>query len=672
MAGEKFCGACGANLAEVVKQQLENCEQQLREAVELQRAYRYEEAAAVLTLVSRQEHFRLQPYARRAVELLQAMSAERQRAQEHLQMAYEEGQRRMAEGDCQGVVELLGVVPDHLRTAPMAGLLEEAKARLAEISLLDAQIRAAVADNRVADLLPKVDRLLVLQPGHAVAQKLAGKFRDHLIKLARNKGEGFQYEAALQLLEQVPRGSRNEDWDAEYRRLSELAWLSWDLRNAPAVTSGLTALAERLQRLSPKDPKATTALDELRRRATAGPKDSTQMFVPWAAAPQSTPLGFPVDWLTGFKRIKLRDEMDRSPLVEHAGCFFVAIGLALQGLGRATMKTNLIPSERSVKGAVNQLWRMRPTRAAWGFDLSSSGLKAVRLSLDAQDHGVVLEACDFIEHKKLLSQAANDEEEKLLIEESVRTFHARNDTKGCRLCMALPGRMLLIRQLRLPPLEEAKMANVLQFEARRQFSFPLDDLAWGHEALERVNSESKEIAIALIAAKRLQIKDRLARLGALGLVIDLVQADCFALHNFLEFEFYGNNPTNEPTGDDVNQVTAVLDLGSETSQMLVTSPKLKWFHNIGLGSQSLTKVLVRELQLTAAQAEQIKRAPAAAESLHVALPAMNSVFEEFVKEIQEALELFQKQYRHKRVSRLLGVGGGFQIHGLFRYLRVGR
>ena len=674
MVSERFCGACGANLTTGVQDQALVFEKAIREAERLRTEYRYDEAIDLLSPIVKVEHSRLQQHVRRATEAITAITAARDDVRERVEKVSQEAKQRVADGDYEGAVGLLEEVPSPVRDDSVGQLLSEAKGRLEEIANLDKEIREAVRANRVSDVLQLVDRMLALKPDHPTATKLVTKFREHFVNLARTSLAKYQYEAAVKSLDQVPQTARDEVWIKANQQAAELAQLSWALRNAPVVDATLVAFAERLLQAAPGDPKATAALVEVKRRLQLGPKDTSCLTIPWAAPPEQTYLGYPIDWLTGFQRIGGTESLDRTPLLEHPSCFFVAAGLALQGLGKAAMKVNLLPGDRSVKGTVAQLWRKLPTRAAWGIDLGTSSLKAVRLSVDSQQNQVVMEACDFIEHRKPLSQAINDEEEKTLIQETISTFLGRNDIKACRNCLGLPSRMVLIRQLKLPPLEEAKMANVLQYEMRRQMPCPLDDLVWGHVVSEYAKAEiPKELDVTLVAAKRLQLKDRLAKIEALGLPLDLVQGDALALHNCLTYEHETRTGSPAPTKrDDANAVTAVIDMGNDTMNVMALAPRLAWFHNCGLGGYSFTRALVKELQVSSAQAEQIKRTPTAAVDLAPVFTAMEAVFETVAEEVQSALAAFAKAHRHRHVARILGVGGGFQIHGLLRYLRFGR
>ena len=206
-------------------------------------------------------------------------------------------------------------------------------------------------------------------------------------------------------------------------------------------------------RLSPRDSRAAKALEEVRRRRKIAEGDPRRAVVPWAAAKEQTRIGCPVDWLTDFRRFHFHENFNPAVLAANPGSFFAACGLALQSLRLSRTRINLHPSDPSLRGHFRKLQQMRPVLKAWGLDLGASGLKALRLSMDKSQQNLAIEACDLVAHRKLLSDAVNEEEERALIEETVKEFLSRNDLKGCRIGLGLPGRTVFVRQLSLPTIE---------------------------------------------------------------------------------------------------------------------------------------------------------------------------------------------------------------------------
>jgi type IV pilus assembly protein PilM len=672
LAGERFCGSCGADLKSHFDERLRQFEEAFQKADQLRFECCYGDAIALLSPLAKVDHPRLEAHARQAIELIRQIGDGRQARLAEVEILGQEARRCVENYDYEGAVGLLKSVPEPLRDDDLRRLLSDGSALLDEVRSLSREIAESISAGRTGDLLSKIERLLTIKPDHPQATQLAQRLEQRLFLVAKEKSAACQYEAALALLDQVPRQVRGEEFEVVRGQVRELIWLVSDLKTAPVADATLAAVAERLLRLSPRDARAAKALEEIRRRLAIAEGDRRRAVVPWAAAKDQTRIGCPVDWLTDFRRFHFRDDFDATTLSANPGSFFAACGLALQSLRLSRTKINLHPSDPSLRGHFRKLQQMRPVLKAWGLDLGASGLKALRLSMDKGQQNLVIEACDLVTHRKLLSEAINEEEERALIEESVKEFLSRNDLKGCRIGLGLPGRTVFVRQLNLPSIEPKKLASAVQYEMRRQVSIPLDELVWGYEVLGESADDlvsTKKNDVAVVAARRIMLKDRLSRLGSAGMVVDVVQGDAIALYNFLAYDYFGESATS---AERVNEVTAVLDLGSDAMNVLIGSPRLVWLQGSGFGCHNFTKALVRQQRLTVAQAEEFQRDPLRAESLQALYQVLEPVFEELAKQIEAAFAQFSRAHRHAKITRLLGVGGGFRLHGLFGFLRSSR
>jgi Tfp pilus assembly PilM family ATPase len=678
-ADEKYCGACGADLVSGVQEQLRHCDEQLQRAAQLHADCRFDDAIAALKPVSRIEHSLLAAHAGRAAGLMTQYAARRDQLRAETEAAYAEAQQLAAAGDCRRALERLDAIAAELRDEKIAQLRDEVQARVAEIETLQAEIRAAEKSPSLG-LLAKVSRLLELQPDSDEALQLGRRLASAVAKAAGKRLAGHKYDEALALLAQVPESLESAEIKALRGPIEERAWLACNLRSAPLVDKPLVSLAERLVQLEPADSRARKLLGELRRRAAAAGKNGQAAVVPWAAAPKQLGLGPRVDWLTGFQRIAAAEDFDTAPLAEHPGRFFVACGLALQALGHAAFDANLLPEGGGMLSRVARRVSKRAVHAAWGLDVGPSGLKALKLVVDPKDQAVRIAACALIEHPKPLSQAVNDKEERLLTDETLRAFVSQHDVKGSRLALGLPPGMLLTKQVKMPRSDAEKLARALSFEARILFPLPLDQLEWAHASLDDRPEDdvyaAPERDVLVMAAKRVQLKDRIARAEALGLPLDIVQSDCLALANFLAYEYFdkadeGANGAKQSAPQTTAPV-ALLDVGSTTTHLVVASPGLTWIRSTGLGSEHFNKALVRQFHITLSQAEALKRDPAAAPDIVPFYDAIDSVCASFFEELAGWLAELATTHRQLRLGRILGVGGGFLMHGLLRHLRQGK
>src|SRR3974377_613420 len=110
----------------------------------------------------------------------------------------------------------------------------------------------------------------------------------------------------------------------------------------------------------------------------------------------------------------------------------------------------------------------------WGVDLGQCALKALRVEL--QDDQVVAPVFDYVEYPKILSQPDADPDQ--LTREALDKFLSRNTLRGDIVAISVPGQSGLARFVKLPPVEEKKIADIVRFEAKQQIPFPLDEVVW--------------------------------------------------------------------------------------------------------------------------------------------------------------------------------------------------
>src|SRR5260370_20686229 len=115
----------------------------------------------------------------------------------------------------------------------------------------------------------------------------------------------------------------------------------------------------------------------------------------------------------------------------------------------------------------------------WGIDLGQCALKALRVeNIDGQ---VTATAFDYVEHPKILSQPDADPDQ--LTREALEKFLSRNDLKGDQVAISIPGQSGLARFVKLPPVEEKKISDIVRFEATQQIPCTLEKVFWTYQNL---------------------------------------------------------------------------------------------------------------------------------------------------------------------------------------------
>src|SRR6187551_3156425 len=103
---------------------------------------------------------------------------------------------------------------------------------------------------------------------------------------------------------------------------------------------------------------------------------------------------------------------------------------------------------------------MPPTKGVWGIDIGQCALKAIRLEMI--DGLPTATAFEYIEHPKILSQPDADPDQ--LTREALEKFLSQNHIKGDHIAVSVPGQSGLARFVKLPPVEEKKIGDIVRFE----------------------------------------------------------------------------------------------------------------------------------------------------------------------------------------------------------------
>ena len=674
VASERFCGHCGTNLQETSRQQETELQQRLQQARAMQEAHRFDEAVALARSVAIVEDARFDRFARQALDMLDEFSAGRRQLVGEVEQRVDQARQCLAAYAYEKGLEQLEPLPESLHTQAVKEVLGALRAKRAELAQLSQEIREGIAQNRRHDLLPKIERLLVLRPDHALAKELGGQLRDQVVLQARKKLASFAYDEARTMLEALPPFVQNDDVEQLLDKVLEADALATDIRLSPLADDDLIALAQRLAKIAPKDEAAARQLAAVQARRATRPASPHLPYPSWSSPPQRKLLGLGIDRLGHFTRCDYASPDLQVRLRQEPGQWFVALGLALQAREQAAVPLNLLPNEPSGNLLFTKLsfsLRKPQPKGAWGIDVGRAGLRAIRLAPELNDGRVRIVEVIHIPHTRTLGLPGEEVFDVDLIAETLNAFRqqhaiAKEKEKRDPVFVSLPGSRTLGRFFDLPPAPVKKVAELVQFEAKHQVPFSLDELCWGYHVLDQAAARPDESPrhVLLVAAKEHHVSERLGLFKKAELPVDGIIPEPLALHNAIVYELL--------SGDSGPQHLAVMDLGTQGASFVVSSPKRVWFRTSSGGGDDFAAALVKHLQLTASQAEEIKRAPHKARRFYQWHAALQPLFVKQASEIERSLASFSKQCPDSKVEQLLLAGGAAATHGLLRYLIHGR
>jgi type IV pilus assembly protein PilM len=672
LTSQEYCGACGGSQQQLVATHLAAIENALRQAERLEEDRQFSDAILAIRQIRPASHHLLEPAQRRLRVKLEQLQGQLLAQQEQLRAAVQRMQELVDTHQYGDAIRLFESLPASLQREDSAvQVASVARDRKAERTELREAIRTLVAQGidqlasaQYLTLLPKILRFLEIAPGNEQTEKLASRVSKHLLKHLKAHMAQHQYQEAFGIAEVLPPGQL----EGLFERVAELAWIERDLRDSPLADATLAAIAQRFVKESPENHRAAKLLEEIVVKVKPAAVPGRFPGVAWAKLPRRTTLGITTDWLGGMDRIRVQDAATAEDLARHPGAFFTAVGLALQGLGKAQITINLAP-RRSMLQKIALAPRERVGKAAWGIDVGDFALKAVKL-VTGDDDVPELVTCTHLSHPHPVNQPGKEAQRGEVVRQTLAAFLQQNSVqKNDVVCVNFPSHLALARTLSLPNVEEKKFTELVRQEVRRLIPIPEDELVWGSASQELEASFPRAVQrrVALLAAKKGEVDNRLRTFQEAQLRVDILQFGSAALHNAVMFD--GLAPTCPRRL--AEKALAIVDIGSCSTTILASTLESAWIRSLHLGGNDFTDALARAFQLTHEQAERLKRQPSRARSLRQMYEVLTPLFRQLSDEIQRTLASYHQEIPDLPIERICLVGEGVRMHGLLRHLIVG-
>ena len=159
--------------------------------------------------------------------------------------------------------------------------------------------------------------------------------------------------------------------------------------------------------------------------------------------------------------------------------------------------------------------------------------------------------------------------------------------------VAAPGFQVLSKPVRIPKVDNAKVAQLIKFEAQQNIPFPLEEAAWDHYTMGV--AKSGEIEVLLSALKSEAANGIIEVAKARGVNIEMIDTAQAAIVNAFRYNY-----------SDLGGCSMVLDIGAKTTHVLFFEGEKFFFRTINIGANSITQEFATETKMRFSQAEEIK------------------------------------------------------------------
>lgn len=680
---QRFCGSCGADLQEEVTKIHQQHEAWNRAAVAAAKECDFDHAIGLLQRMSELTDYRYKEAANAAANAVEKIEKMRDRAFESAEQAIAQAEVEREQGNHEEVIRLLKQVPQKLLSPEAKASLASAESYLSEVTVLDDSLRKGITERDWALVGSLLNQLLVMVPDDPKYQKLSQQVASKLIAKSKKRFERGYYSRALEQLAAIPNAEITDQISSLKQTYEDAEWLSRQSDHEPFATPLLGRLAVRYAKQIPGDKKAMQQATALAARLKQRREDPRHPFPQWTA-PTECWIGGKVRLLDRPRSLPLREPNLLKPCV---GGYHVAIGLALQGLGKARVTESFSPKKSFLSSAFGR----RSADTCWGVDIGASCLKAVQLAQG--DDGVEIVDAYYEEFKEPVSSDRQaDDQQPAAFETAVGNLIKEKDLGDTPVWANVSSSDFINRFRRLPPFPDKKAYATLENELQHEMPIPMEDVFAVRWIGPLDTSHARGRPAVVSASKRSIVEDRLEALAENGLNIAGLQTDTIALVNFAAYEFADelqvdqDDDSSAAEQDGATQsadenpdledgrlpTVAIVDCGAATTSLILISGETHWYRTVASGGEDLTTALSRSTQSARAKAEQLKRNPAAIEFPSKQYLMVEQRLDSIRKRLEWMLNEALKEDASFEIVDSWCVGGGFLAHQAIRRLMLTR
>jgi len=240
--------------------------------------------------------------------------------------------------------------------------------------------------------------------------------------------------------------------------------------------------------------------------------------------------------------------------------------------------------------------------------------------------------------EKVILQALQE----VLVEKGIKS-------KNVNVCA--PGFHVFSKFVKLPPVDAAKVGQIIQYEAQQNVPFPLSEVVWDYQILGTAASGELEVLLVAIKSDIVEGLFRVAEQAKLKL--QLCDASPAALCNAFRYNY-----------PDLEDCTMLLDIGAKTSNLLFFEKGKVFSRSINIGANTITQDFANESKLKFDDADKIKIAEG--------FVSLGGAYEEPENPHQAAISKIARQFMtklHIQVNQTMqfyrGQQGGSEPQRLF-------
>jgi len=280
-------------------------------------------------------------------------------------------------------------------------------------------------------------------------------------------------------------------------------------------------------------------------------------------------------------------------------------------------------------------------KGVWGIDVSKYSIKAVRLEPGAGE-SCTLTHVGVFPYDSAGSGEAGDLDSQ--VKSTLAQIKASYKISSEPIVFSLPSHSTFNRLIKLPPVDEAKLPEIVKYEAQSQIPFNIDEVLWDYQYVDRVYTPGEEKEVILFAVKRDVVEQFLGNIVDLGFNVEAVQFSPVGLFNFLVHD------------QDLGAAAVALDMGGDNTDLIVIDGTKFWVRNLPITGNDITKALQKAFNIPFEEAEKLKLKAGQSQQAQKIFNAVQPVLRDLVNEINRSMGYYKSISKTSKFDKILLLG----------------
>lgn len=227
---------------------------------------------------------------------------------------------------------------------------------------------------------------------------------------------------------------------------------------------------------------------------------------------------------------------------------------------------------------------MADTQSSIALNIGSQRV-SMALFEPSKSGGIILKAYD---SETILADPATEASRPAQIGFAIGQLTQRLKAGRAKVRYAISGQSVFTRFVKLPPLDDDNVEQLVTFEAQQHVPFPLEEVVWDYEILE--SAGEKEVVIVAIKGEALDELNE--SVTSTGLTTSEVDVAPMALYNAFRAAYPG-----------VNEPVLLIDIGAKATDLLYIEGKRFFTRSVNRGGVSITSAIAKEYGIPFGEAE---------------------------------------------------------------------